>query len=523
MERHSPMKAARFLRERDQWHRLGAPAARTLSRELRKQGYLADGRRLLADVVEARQSSSDQAMLARVDAQIGLLQLTTESTLEAADLGPLMPNRVLHVVKHSILDSQTGYTLRTQKLAAAQARAGIEPHVVNQLGLSRKMVEQGGVLREGVRYHSLGTVDEVFGSGTEWFDRHVDALASLVRTLRPAVLHAASDYVNAMAAQIVGRAYGIPVVYEFRGFWEETMLSSLADTFEWGDIEAVTREFGHPDTYTWRQESERRARSGADALVTLSPIMADYARAGADDGEPITIVPNAVDPDEFVPIAPDRELLKELGFTRRTTVIGYISSLSEYEGIEILIRAFAQLRAMSATESLALLIVGTGKHIDHLRSVARDVGEDGIVFTGQVPHAQVIRYYSVIDIFVVPRLAVTVCRMVTPLKPYEAFALERCVVMSDVEALAGIARESGSVELFTAGDITSLRGVLRSLLDDPERRRELAQRGREWVVEHRTWALNAQAYRRLYAGLTPLVLDPDVVVEPPSESPASTA
>jgi glycosyltransferase involved in cell wall biosynthesis len=108
----------------------------------------------------------------------------------------------------------------------------------------------------------------------------------------------------------------------------------------------------------------------------------------------------------------------------------------------------------------------------------------------------------VIDVFVVPRLPVTVCHLVTPLKPYEAFALERAVVLSDVTALAGIAAESGSAMLAKAGSARSLARTIGRALDNDEMRLAMARRARQWVIENRTWEGNARLYEDLYGALS---------------------
>jgi glycosyltransferase involved in cell wall biosynthesis len=313
-------------------------------------------------------------------------------------------------------------------------------------------------------------------------------------------LHAASDFVNARAARVVGDAFGIPLVYEVRGFWEETMISSLSRKFSWQDDHK--QRHGLPDTYRWRQQSEEQEWRSADAVVTLAPVMADKIAAAGVPRERITIAANAIDPDEFTPMPRDLALVRDLGFREDTTIIGYVSSLTEYEGIDVLIRAFARLRANARSGGLGLLIVGSGQHQQALEAVAGEVGAEGVVFTGRVPHDQVTKYYGVMDVFVVPRLPVTVCRLVTPLKPYEAFALERAVVMSDVEALAGIAEESGSAKLARAGDDRDLARVIGRLIDDDEGRVAMARRAREWVIAERTWDRNAEIYAGVYRRVT---------------------
>jgi glycosyltransferase involved in cell wall biosynthesis len=123
----------------------------------------------------------------------------------------------------------------------------------------------------------------------------------------------------------------------------------------------------------------------------------------------------------------------------------------------------------------------------------------------------VLDYYGLIDVFVVPRLPATVCHLVTPLKPFEAFSTGRTVVLSDVRALASIAEESGAAETFVAGDAGSLSEVLLRLLMEPGRRKELAATGAAWVRSKRTWSANASTYMELYRrlGALPLPAEPD--------------
>jgi glycosyltransferase involved in cell wall biosynthesis len=311
------------------------------------------------------------------------------------------------------------------------------------------------------------------------------------------VLHAASDYLNALTATAVGTAYGIPVVYESRGFWEETYLSRQQQRYGW-DLATHADRYGLPDFYLRRRAIEDRVRRAADRVVTLAGVMADRIVAGGVPREHVEVVPNAVDVHAFPVARRDHELAARHGIAADATVIGYISSLAEYEGIDTLIAAYEKVAAV-ADGPVALLVVGDGAARADLE--ARAAGLAGVHFTGQVPHETILSWYGLIDIFVVPRRPVEVCHLVTPLKPFEAFATGRTVVLSDVRALASIAADSGAAELFTAGDPDSLAEVLLRLLGDPARRRELAEAGAAWVRAERTWAANARTYLRLYADL----------------------
>jgi glycogen(starch) synthase len=43
--------------------------------------------------------------------------------------------------------------------------------------------------------------------------------------------------------------------------------------------------------------------------------------------------------------------------------------------------------------------------------------QDRVIFTGRVPHAEVQRYYELIDVLAYPRLPIRLTELVTPLKP----------------------------------------------------------------------------------------------------------
>src|SRR5699024_6805608 len=100
-----------------------------------------------------------------------------------------------------------------------------------------------------------------------------------------------------------------------------------------------------------------------------------------------------------------------------------------------------------------------------------------------------------------PRRKSSVADLVTPLKPFEAFATGRAVVLYDVEALKEIAEDSGAAEVFRAGLSRDLGWKLVGLLKDPQRRRVLGVGGARWVGGRRTWERNVGEYYRVYKSL----------------------
>ena len=76
------------------------------------------------------------------------------------------------------------------------------------------------------------------------------------------------------------------------------------------------------------------------------------------------------------------------------------------------------------------------------------------------------QFYELIDIFVVSRQDAAVTRLVTPLKPFEAMAMKRAVVTSNLDALQEIVTDNETGLLFQAGNLSSLVETIKRLVTD---------------------------------------------------------
>ena len=123
----------------------------------------------------------------------------------------------------------------------------------------------------------------------------------------------------------------------------------------------------------------------------------------------------------------------------------------------------------------------------------------GTLFAAWLPHAEIRDYYGITGAVACTRGHDLVCSVVTPLKPYEAMAYARPVVVSDIPALREMVEDRVTGRLVRAEDPVALARVLEELADDPDERRALGARAAAWVREHRTWQRVADGYRPAYA------------------------
>jgi glycosyltransferase involved in cell wall biosynthesis len=403
-----------------------------------------------------------------------------------------MPRRVLHLVTDALPTTSAGYTIRTHEIALAQREAGLDPHVATRCGYPVTQGRVDGrrlVVLDGVPYHRL-LPWRMPGRADILASRGIELAAGLTRQLRPSVLHAASNFANARLALALRERYGLPVVYEVRGFWEDTWLSRYPD--------AAQR--AHSELYQRNRDLETQCMLAADLVATLGEAMREEIVARGIPAEKILIVPNAVSAEFLQPLPDATTLREELGVKPDEHVVGVVTSLVPHEGIGTLLAATAILRARGVP--VRALIVGDGPERPALQRQAAQAGlAEAAVFTGRVPASKVRQFHALLDVFVIPRTPDRVCQLVTPLKPVEAMASGLCVVTSEVKALTEIVKHEVTGMQTVPQDPVSLADCLERLIYSPDIRRKLGDNAREWVARDRTWAHNAARYRDAYARL----------------------
>ena len=407
-----------------------------------------------------------------------------------------VPGRVLHIVTDALPSTSAGYTVRTQEIAIAQRAAGLDPHVVTRIGFPVTAGTVDGrrlVTVDGVPYHRLlpwimpGRADTIAETGLR-------KAARLVARLEPKVLHAASNYSNALIALALRDATRIPVVYEVRGFWEDTWLSRHAAA----QGAPGAQDLRDSERYRRSRELETHCMRASDLVVTLGEAMRDEIVERGVPEDKVIIVPNGVSGDFLRPLPDAAQLRKDLGIKDGEFVVGLVSSLVAHEGIGTLLEAVKILgdRGVPARA----LIVGDGPERGALQRQAAALGLDAI-FTGRVPMARVRDYHAILDVFVVPRTRDRVCQLVTPLKPVEAMASGLPVVVSAVQALGEIVNDMATGLQVPPQDAGALADCLQRLWSSPQLRERLGAAAREWVARDRTWEHNAARYRAAYARL----------------------
>jgi len=401
--------------------------------------------------------------------------------------------RILHILDHS-LPLHSGYCFRTRAIMKAQIASGLTVAGVTGVRQNQPGYTAEQPLEEFDDLQFFRTLAQVQGPSPvrEW--REVAVLAErieqVIRDWQPDILHAHSPALNGLAALRVAEKTGLPLVYEIRAFWENAAVGN-----------GTGRE--HSPRYWLTRQLENHVINGADAIAVICEGLRSDLIARGVNPEKITVSPNGVDLELFgEPPVRDELLLAELELTEKS-VLGFIGSFYDYEGLDDLIAALPIL--LTSHPDVHLLLVGGGPMEEALKSQVERLGiGSAVTFTGRVPHGEVERYYGLMDIMVYPRKAMRLTDLVTPLKPLEAMAQGRLVAASDVGGHRELIEDGITGTLFRAGDPEKIAKKLASLLNNRTVWPQTIETARKFVESDRNWSSNilryTPVYQRLIAG-----------------------
>ena len=395
--------------------------------------------------------------------------------------------RILHVLDHG-LPLHSGYTFRTRAILKAQQRRGWQVAAVT--GPRHGDFAAGTELVDGIDFYRTDkprALPTPFGERAEIaaFARRID---EVVEAFKPDILHAHSPVLDALAALRVAEKRKLPFLYEIRAFWEDA---------------AVGNGTGKEGSARYRliRSLETWAVRKADALAVICEgLRRDLVTRGIDPAK-IMVSPNGVDLDLFGEPQPADAELTERFELKDAEMIGFIGSFYDYEGLDDLIAAMP--RIVMSRPNAKLILVGGGPMEQALRDQAQASPVSGhIHFVGRVPHEEVERYYSVIDVLAYPRKRMRLTDLVTPLKPLEAMAQLRLVAASDVGGHRELIRDGDTGTLFKPDDPEALARAVAGMFADRDMWAPRRARARAFVERERNWDVNVGRYEPVYQKIT---------------------
>jgi glycosyltransferase involved in cell wall biosynthesis len=185
----------------------------------------------------------------------------------------------------------------------------------------------------------------------------------------------------------------------------------------------------------------------ADAVVTICPDLMDYALGTGVPSAKHLLIENSIFDDvrlaqkpagNPMPVVPAPALVLPAALDLKRPIILYAGTFEHYQGIDILVKAFALVRARRPDIQL-LLAGGTPRQVAGVQEIARNLGvADGVLVTGRVSKTMSMQYTRLANVLVSPRTQGTN----TPLKIYEQLASGKPLVATRISSHTQVLDES---------------------------------------------------------------------------------
>lgn len=209
------------------------------------------------------------------------------------------------------------------------------------------------------------------------------------------------------------------------------------------------------------------------------------------------LVPNGVDTDDFNPSIDGKNVRKALGL-ESVTVLGYVGTIKHHKGVDLLIQA--GMKARENNKELKILIVGTGpdrEYINYLRSIS----DDNVIFAGWQSFREIPSFLAACDVIVIPNRDTAITRAQTPAKLFEAMALGKAIIVSDVGDMRNILEKRAGIVVMPNRIDSLVEGIERIVFDEAFAR-EIARNARELCVEKYSCRIMADIVENVYSHVT---------------------
>ncbi len=238
---------------------------------------------------------------------------------------------------------------------------------------------------------------------------------------------------------------------------------------------------------------ERLAVRWADRLIATNETqkLTQMTRGGATP-ECCHVVRNGP-ADSFLDLAQPTNQLPSHG----RCVIGYVGIVGIQDGVDAMIHSLHHLKNKLGRPGFLGVIVGDGPALPELRQLVADLDlQSHIHFTGMIPYVEVPAHIAAFDICVTPDPSNPYNDSCTTIKTMEYMVQSRPTVSFETPENRVTAKSSA---LYAADNsITQLADCMVRLMDSPELRDEMGERGRHRVLDELAWEHQEQELVRLY-------------------------
>ncbi len=241
---------------------------------------------------------------------------------------------------------------------------------------------------------------------------------------------------------------------------------------------------------------ERWVLQNADFSVMQSNALQNYfIEQHHLDPAKTAVVTNGADVEKFSKHGRYEMLIRKYQLTGKP-VLGFVGSMSVWHGMENMEKIIT--RVLKKYPHVKFMLVGSGGGFEGAmrKFISENHFEENVILTGYVPHQEIHKYVSLMDIVLAPYPKLDFFYY-SPVKLFEYMAAAKPVVTTDIGQIAEVVTHGVDGILCPPDDFDCVVDSICRLLENPDKRKRIGETARKTITEKHTWGKKAKEWERI--------------------------
>lgn len=295
------------------------------------------------------------------------------------------------------------------------------------------------------------------------------------------VIHAANPPDHLFLIAVLFKPFGVKFIFDHHDIAPETFFA----------------KFGRKGIfYAILHVMELLTFKTADIVISTNESYKKIAvERGGKCADEVFVVRNGPDLSQIPSMEPNNSLRKGFKY-----LVGYVGVLGQQEGMENLLDAVKYTVEKRNRTDIRFIVVGKGPQLKSLIRMCHVMGISQYVwFTGFIPDRDLYEILATADVCVNPEFSNEFTDKSTMIKIMEYMAFGKPIVQ--YETTEGKVSAADASVYITENSVTEFADAVISLLDDPEKRRLMGQKGRKRIVDMLGWHHQKLCLKKAYESI----------------------
>jgi len=279
------------------------------------------------------------------------------------------------------------------------------------------------------------------------------------------IIASSPPYTVGISGMILGKLKKIPFVFEVRDLWPESII-------QLGQVKnrLVIKVLEYIELLMYKN---------AKMIVGISDPFVEFISAKGIIEEKIKIIKNGVNLELFQPQAVDVEL-KTLLNLKNKFIISYFGTFGLAQGLESILKTAEILKD---NNKIHFLFIGDGADREKLVNFKETQNLSNVTILKPIPKKDLVRYYSISDIMLVPLRKLSLFESALPSKMFEIMAMGKPILHTVDGEARKLLETEGIGKYVEAENSEALANTILTIVDNPEWLAEAGEKGRMLVKE----------------------------------------